>query len=189
MPVIYKHTIIASRNHSLINRVIGIYRFKDKNEEFNVLLMENIVSADNICTLYELSGTKLVSQVMTESMRERNSRVVLNDVDFMQSQSYLYLSFPISNELLRIIKDDLKMLETIGSVKYKLFVAIMENCARAGVVNRLTRHYFNGMDKKKYAISIVNIFVTSGKPSKIDGRSYANKFWKSLNSIINCESL
>ena len=198
MPQIYNHTLMASRNNSLINRTIGVYRVKDKHQELNVVMVENIIFSEISCTLFELNGSKLVRQALTEAATEKISkkvRVVLNDVDFMQTQNYLALSFPISNELLRIIKDDLNLLESIGTVGYSFLVAVMENCRRGGITNRFTRHYFDGMGKKTYAISIINTFngidmTNTDKMKKIRGeKRYSDKFLNLINSIIQCESL
>ena len=195
MPSIYNHTVISSRNKSLLNRIVAIYNIKDKHQSFNIVMIENIIFSGMKCILFELSGSKLVRTASDNGNISKNDRIVLNDVDFLQTQNYLPLSFAERYLLQRIVRDDLELLKSIGAVQYSFFLAVVQNFCKTGITSRYTRHYFDGKDEKLYSISIINTFtsnnlIDTNKIKKIGGvKEYADRFWNLLSNMIKCDSI
>ena len=195
MPKFYNYIVTDSRNKSLLIRIIGLYNIKNKHQDFNVAIIENIIVNDMSCTLFELNGSKLVRQVVDTGIPEKNERKVLNDLDFIQSQNCLSFSYSERNFLEKIIKNDLELLTSLDAVEYNLLIAIIDGWNKIGLTNRFLRHYFDGREKKMYAICIVNIFTSSKMISpkhlkKIGGvKEYADRFMNLLKNITFSESL
>lgn len=193
--LLHKHLITTSKNKSLINRIIGAYSFKDRNEEFYVIMLENIILNEMDCNLFELNGSKLVKEVYVMPNDRKGFRIVKNDVDFMKAESYLNLSFADMSMLQKIINDDLEFLKSIGAVEYSLFLAIVKSYHRTRVTNRYMRHFFDDGEKTRYAISIIGTYnsaeaiVKKRKNQSNSVEDYANRFLDLLASITQCQGL
>lgn len=186
LPKYYKHLFETSRNPSVLNRVIGAFTLQQKRNCYNFLIIQNVIYGLTQCEKFELSGSILVKQIC-----ERGK--VLNDLDFTEKQRRIYLTYPERNMLLRVFKDDLEFLKEIRALDYSLFVAIIDKCNKIGLTSRFTRHYFDGKNKKVYAIALVNTFisdvmVSGSKLSKVGGiKGYSERLSNLLSKITQCE--
>ncbi|OMJ83766.1 hypothetical protein SteCoe_15244 [Stentor coeruleus] len=195
LPKVYKHLISTSKNRSLINRIIGVYSFKERNDEYHAIILENVILDDMECNIFELNGSKLVKAVYDLFPTEDNGRTVKNDMDFMKAESCLNLSFADRSMLQKIVTDDLELLKSIGAVEYSLFLAILKNNHKAKLTNRYTRHFFDDGGKLRYAICIIKTYngtdmISKKKIKQIGGADdYANRFWELLVSITQCQGL
>ncbi|OMJ70145.1 hypothetical protein SteCoe_31943 [Stentor coeruleus] len=193
--LLHKHLITTSKNKSLINRIIGAYSFKDRNDEFFVVMLENIILNEMDCNLFELNGSKLVKEVYVLPNDENKFRTVKNDVDFMKAESFLNLSFADMSMLQKIVNDDLEFLKSIGAVEYSLFLAIVKSYHRTRVISRYMRHFFDDGEKTRYAISIIGTYnsveaiAKKRKNQSISVEDYANRFLDLLASITQCQGL
>lgn len=187
LPNFYQHLVETSRNMSLLNRIIGAYTLKVKKTSHHFLLIENVFTSPTGCEMFELSGSKIVKHIV-----DNNKGKVFNDLDFLQKYTRLDLKYPERNLLLKVCNDDLQFLKSIGALDYTFFLAIINNCNKIGLTNRFTRHYFDGKDRKVYAIGLVYSFtniemVNSSMLRKIGGvDKYAERFTSFLAQITQC---
>lgn len=179
----------------MINRIIGVYSFKERNDEYHAIMLENVILDDMECNIFELNGSKLVKTVYDLPPTEDNGRTVKNDMDFMKAESCLNLSFADRSMLQKIVTDDMELLKSIGAVEYSLFLAILKNNYKARLTNRYTRHFFDDGGKLRYAICIIKTYngtemISKKRIKQIGGvDDYANRFWELLVSITQCQGL
>jgi hypothetical protein len=186
LPKFYKHLFETSKNKSVLNRIIGAFTLRQKRNAYNFIILQNVIYGNVECEKFELSGSKLVKQIC-----ERGK--IMNDLDFMKRHSRIFLTYPERNLLLRVCKDDLEFLKASGVLDYYFFIAIIDKCNKIGLTSRFTRHFFDGKNKKVYAIVLVNTFNSERcfSPShltKVGGpKGYSERLSNLLSKITQCE--
>lgn len=187
LPSFYSHLVETSRNKSLLNRIIGAFSLKVKKNFHHFIVLENILPAQTNSEMFELNGSKIAKQVL-----DGNKEKVFNDLDFMQKCTRLDLKYPERNLLLKVCKGDFEYLKSIGALNYTFFLAIINNCNKIGLTSRFTRHYFDGKEKKVYAIGIIFEFINSDMLDnsilkKIGGvNGYSERLTNLLTQITQC---
>jgi len=187
LPGFYRHLVETSRNMSLLNRVIGAFSLKVKKNFHHFIVLENVLPAQTICEMFELNGSKIAKKVLDGSKEK-----VFNDLNFMQKCIRLDLKYPERNLLLKVCNDDLEYLKSIGALNYTFFLAIIDNCKKIGLTSRFTRHYFDGKEKKVYAIGLIYMFINSDTLDnsilkKVGGvNGYSERLTSLLTQITQC---
>jgi len=201
LPAYHKHISTSSSNKSLLARILGIYHVKSK-ESYDLVLIKNFIPSEiSLKYLYELKGSKLDRQVLSNSYSVSlvPEGSILKDLDFFQLQQSLHISFLDSGWLSRIILEDVNFLKSLGLVDYCLCIAVGEypTFKKHSLHSAFARHiyYGKGLDASKvFVVGLVEFFkksedLDSRDKQVVSPEHYAQRFSKFVFGIVKCDFL
>lgn len=200
------HTYISnsSRNKSLLVRALGLFSISIKSRQsYDVVLLENIIPSDiDSFALFELKGTKLDRQVLSDpssyDIKTCPTEFILKDLDFSMIQKSIHLSYYDQSWVKMMVQEDVKLLSCFNLIEYSLFLAVAHSINRENLNHRHSRHAFDGNGKDSSKVYILGIMDTyTGMKSRVQksprsnksADEYAERFLSFFNSILKCDSL
>lgn len=156
-------------------RILGV--FKIISSKIYFILMENTAPVGATCQVFDLKGSKVDRLVenVTESGAEEFQ--VLKDENFRVLEKKIKIRQKKSEKIIKILKEDMKILRDIGIMDYSLLLVMSEQ-----VLPR--SRYSIG---KHYYISIIDIFQIYDNFKGIERwyKIYIRRVEKNLISVVS----
>ena len=197
------HCYLDDFNESVLVRILGVYSFTvDHNQSFSMILMKSIFESDNIQAVYDLKGSKLHRQTLSNgefsNIIKLDSNEVYKDNDFIIFQKKMLIPKTCALSLINIIEKDAQFLLNHEIMDYSLLVAVKSQ-------SEDSKFFFfsAGNNEKGFALGIIDFFqqydrskqiegiaktIINRKPrmdiSSINSKDYMKRFVKFIKTII-----
>ena len=121
--------------------------------------MENICILNDTCLRFDLKGST-VDRFVSESS---SNKIILKDVNFIKSKIRVHLSRTEYENIIKILKDDFKLLRSLNIMDYSLYLVYYSDS-----INSIYPHYC--LDN--ISISVIDFFQL------YDSQKALERWWK-----------
>jgi len=116
---------MSEKAKSLLCKFYGVYTFQSGNSNIHFLLMENLEPIDNKLFKYKFDLKGSIQGRKTKDFLINKEGKTLKDRDFLLMKkakpTCMKLSRAVANDLMELIKSDLKIIEENKLMDYSLF--------------------------------------------------------------------
>ena len=142
---------------SKLVRILGLFQIKPSRTYF--IIMENICILNDTCLRFDLKGST-VDRFVSESS---SNKIILKDVNFIKSKIRVHLSRTEYENIIKILKDDFKLLRSLNIMDYSLYLVYYSDS-----INSIYPHYC--LDN--ISISVIDFFQL------YDSQKALERWWK-----------